>query len=385
MIKALALISGGLDSILSALLIKNQGTCPELAERIKVTGLAFRSLFFDAKNAKKLAKNTKIPLKIIDISKQHLKIVKHPKYGYGKRANPCIDCHLLMLKEAKKMMGKEGYHFIITGEVLGQRPFSQNKNALALIEKQADLKGLILRPLSAKLLPPTIPEKKGWVKREKLLGISGRSRKIQIKLAKKFKLKDFSTPGTSCILTDRAFTQRLFNLFKACPDCKPNDIHLLRLGRHHWVKATRLNSSNRTRLPARQDFLSGTRVNNSSKASRTSGRNKQSEISRKFGGPILYVIGRNHNENLQLKKFAQKKDILIEPKTFPGPTILIRSYQSSPVIADFSGALTENARLLRRHNLRSSVLSKAKKLLIKYSPKAPKKLSSKDFKIIIPI
>ena len=220
MIKALALISGGLDPILAALLIKKQG--------IRVHGLVFKSCFFSVFSVKKIHLITK------DISQKHLKIVKNPPHGYGKRANPCIDCHLLMFKEAKKIMLEKSYNFIISGEVLGQRPFSQNKNSLALIEKKAGLKGLILRPLSAKLLPITIPEQKGWVKREKLLDISGRSRKTQLKLAKKFKIKNYSAPGTSCILTDPQFSKRLFKLLKINPKCTINDINLLKLGRHFW-------------------------------------------------------------------------------------------------------------------------------------------------------
>lgn len=298
-------MSGGLDSTLAALLVKNQG--------VKVQGLAFKSYFFNPQNIKKLAEKIKIPLKIIDFSEEHLKIVANPPHGYGKNANPCIDCHLLMFKRAKKIMEKESFDFVISGETLGQRPFSQNKNALALIEKEAGLKGLILRPLSAQLLPPTLPEQKGWVKRDKLLNIQGRSRKIQLKLAKKYGLKDFSTPGASCILTDPGFSQRLFKLLKVNPKCTANDIQLLRLGRHQW-----------------QDKL-------------------------------LIIIGRNHEENLKLRKLAQKNDVVIEPRTFPGPTILIRTY---------------------RKKVSAEQIAKAKRLLRKYSPKTKnKKISDKDFKI----
>jgi len=330
-VKALALLSGGMDSILAALIIKKQG--------VKTHGLAFKSLFFNAKSAKKIAKHAKISLITLDISKQHLSIVKNPKYGYGKQANPCIDCHLLMLKQAKKIMKKGKYDFIITGEVLGQRSFSQNKNSLSLIEKEAGLKGLILRPLSAQLLPPTIPEQKGWIKKDQLLNIQGKSRQVQLELAKKFKISGFSAPGASCILTDPAFSQRFFNLLKVYSNCRTNDIKLLRLGRHFWLKATRLNSPNRTRL------------------------NKQSGIPRKFGGPILYVVGRNHEENLRLKKIAQKGDIILEPQSFPGPTVLIRPYsKTSKSTLDLT-------------------ISRAKKLLLKYSPHAPKNLLKKDFSL----
>ena len=163
-IKALILFSGGLDSILAAKILEEQG--------IKLLGLTFKSYFFNEKEAKESARKIKLPLKVIDFSKEHLQIVKNPKYGYGKAMNPCLDCHILMLKIAKRLMNKEGFHFVATGEVLGERPMSQNKEALKLIEKRSLLKGYLLRPLSAKLLEPTIPEMSGLVNREKLLDIS---------------------------------------------------------------------------------------------------------------------------------------------------------------------------------------------------------------------
>jgi len=279
-IKALALLSGGLDSLLAAKLIQNQG--------VKVTGLSFKSYFF---NPKALSASWRI---ISDFSSSHLKIVLKPKYGYGKNMNPCLDCHLLMLKEAKKIMVKNNYQFIITGEVLGQRPFSQTRHNLNLLEKESGLTGLILRPLSAQLLPATIPEQKGWVKREKLLSINGRSRHIQLQLAKKFGLTNFSAPGTSCILTDPAYSQRLKQLIVNCPHPKANDLALLKLGRHFYFPSQ--------------------------------ARSPQDEP-----GIYLIIVGRNHQENLALKKLKQKKDILLELKSLPGPTVLIRPYHSQSI------------------------------------------------------
>jgi tRNA U34 2-thiouridine synthase MnmA/TrmU len=219
--KALVLLSGGLDSILAAKILKNQG--------IKITALSFRSYFFNEKNAKKAAKNLKIPIKIIDFSRENLGIVKNPKHGYGRAMNPCIDCHILMLKKAKEILEKEKFHpapepsarygasFVVTGEVLGQRPMSQNKNSLNLIEKESGLRGYLLRPLSAKLLEPTIPEKEGLIKREKLFDITGRSRKRQMALAKKWKIKWYPTPTGGCLLTDLGFGKRLKELLKIYP------------------------------------------------------------------------------------------------------------------------------------------------------------------------
>jgi tRNA U34 2-thiouridine synthase MnmA/TrmU len=288
---ALVLLSGGLDSILTVKLLQKQG--------IEITGLTFVSYFFDSTLAEKAAKQLKIKLKIIDFSDEHLTLIKNPRYGYGKAMNPCIDCHLLMLKKAKEIMKKEKFDFVATGEVLGERPMSQNKQALDLIEKESTLKGYLLRPLSAKLLEPTIPEKKGLVDRDKLLDIVGRSRKKQLALAKKWGIKEYPTPAGGCLLTDLQFGQRLRELFDRWPDCQGNDVKLLKLGRHFWVKDNKI------------------------------------------------VVGRNKEENEQIKKLARKGDILIEPKDFPGPTILIRSKKK---------ILVES-------------LTKAKELMIKYSPK----------------
>ena len=183
-IKALVLFSGGLDSILAVKILQLQG--------IDVTGLTFVSYFFNNQSAKKAASKLKIKLKTVNFSEEHLKMVKKPKHGYGKSLNPCIDCHLMMLRKAKEIMNSPGsrekYDFVATGEVLGERPMSQNKKALDLIEKESGLKGFLLRPLSAKLLQPTILEKKRKIKRAELLDICGRSRKKQIALAKAFKI-----------------------------------------------------------------------------------------------------------------------------------------------------------------------------------------------------
>ncbi|MDD5552182.1 MAG: tRNA 4-thiouridine(8) synthase ThiI, partial [Candidatus Pacebacteria bacterium] len=153
--KCLLLFSGGLDSILAAKILTEQ--------QIKVLGVTFKSCFFNERQAKVAAKEIRLKLKIIDISKEHLKIVKNPKYGYGKNMNPCIDCHLLMIEKAKSLMRKLKCDFIATGEVLGERPMSQNKNILRLLEKESGLEGYLLRPLSAKLLRSIITEKEGMI------------------------------------------------------------------------------------------------------------------------------------------------------------------------------------------------------------------------------
>lgn len=300
-IRCLALLSGGLDSILAIKILQKQG--------IEVTGISFASYFFNADLAEKAAKKLKIKLKAVDFSDEHLAMVKNPKRGYGKAINPCIDCHILMLKKAKEIMEssssagkKEKCDFIATGEVLGERPMSQNKQALDLIERESELKGELLRPLSAKLLSPTIVEKRGLVDRDKLLDISGRSRKKQLFLAKKWRIKEYPTPAGGCCLTDLQFAERFKEMLKRWPDCQGNDVRLLKLGRHFWQ------------------------------------------------GDNLIVVGRNEQENKRLKDLTVKGDVVIEPKEFSGPTILIRG--GTKVLED--------------------ALIKAKDLMIKYSPKLNK-------------
>jgi hypothetical protein len=296
-VRALVLFSGGLDSILAAKILEGQG--------IEVTALAFVSFFFDSVQAEKSALENKLKLKIVDFSHKHFEMIKKPKYGRGAGMNPCIDCHLLMLNLAKKIAKKEGFDVIATGEVLGQRPMSQNARALELIEKKAGLVGKILRPLSAKVLPETEMEKAELVDREKMPGISGRSRKDQMELAKKYKIKFYPSPGGGCILTDKEYSKKLRELLEKIKKPKSSDLALLRIGRHFWE------------------------------------------------GSAKIILGRNHEENLTLKKIAQKNDTLVEPKDIPGPTALIRGKKNK------------------------AVLDYTKKLLLKYTKKAPVDLELK--------
>lgn len=285
-VKALVLFSGGLDSILAIEALRRQG--------VEVTAVTFKSYFFGVEQAKKSAKNLEFPLKVIDISEEHLDIVKHPFYGRGSGMNPCIDCHALMLEKAKEIMDAEGYHFIATGEVLGERPMSQNKKAMGLVKKKSGLNGYLLRPLSAKLLEETIPEKKGWVKRKELFDIQGRTRKKQIELAKKWGIKNFPTPGGGCILCEKEFAKKLEGLFKIMPSAGENDIELLKVGRHFWAGGTKI------------------------------------------------IVGRNHKENLKIKELAQKEDVIVELKEIPSPAILLRNYAEGGV----SEKVLERARVL---------------------------------------
>jgi tRNA U34 2-thiouridine synthase MnmA/TrmU len=275
-VKAIALLSGGLDSTLAARVILEQG--------LELEALNFMTVFCTCTNrgatclaSQKAVETLGIPLKVFNVSEEYLEVVKHPRHGYGSNMNPCIDCRIFMLKKAKARMEESGSAFIVTGEVLGQRPMSQRRDAMRLIEKEAGLEGLILRPLSAKGLPVTIPEKEGWVDREKLLKIQGRSRKPQIELAGHYGIHDYPCPAGGCLLTDPGFAKRMKDLMVHNPDFSLNDVHLLKMGRHF-------------------------------------------RLSRE----VKLVVGRNEEENQKIQTFAQKEDILLKVSSFPGPLSLLR-------------------------------------------------------------
>ena len=229
--KALALFSGGLDSLLAIKLIQEQG--------IEVEGV-YVNIGFDSNKEKieylkNVANRHNFKLTIIDARDEYIKkVLFTPVYGYGKNFNPCIDCHAFMIKKAKDYMQKSNAKFIISGEVVGQRPMSQRLPALNAVNKLSEANGIVLRPLSAKLLPPTIPEIKGWVDREKLLDISGRDRKKQLELAKKYNLEDFESPSGGCLLTDINFAKRLRDYHKYL-ELTPHEIDILKVGRHFNV------------------------------------------------------------------------------------------------------------------------------------------------------
>lgn len=223
MSKALGLLSGGLDSSLAALCMKRQG--------VEVTAITFVTPFFGSSKAERMAHLMDIPLIVEDISKVHLDMVKNPRYGYGKNMNPCIDCHAMMFRLAGEIMAERDFDFLFSGEVLGQRPMSQNANALRSVANYSGHPDRILRPMSARLLPITPVEEQGLVDREQLLDIQGRSRKPQEALAKEWKLTDFPSSGGGCLLTEIHFSDRLRDLFNHKPDCTVEDVELLKIGR----------------------------------------------------------------------------------------------------------------------------------------------------------
>jgi tRNA U34 2-thiouridine synthase MnmA/TrmU len=230
MSKALGLLSGGLDSSLAALCLKRQG--------VEVTAIAFVTPFFGSGKAQAAARRMEIPLIVKDISEIHLAMVKQPKYGYGKNMNPCIDCHAMMFRLAGEIMANEGFDFLFSGEVLGQRPMSQNANALRSVANYSGHPDRILRPLSARVLPITPMEQAGLVDRERLLDIQGRSRKRQEALAKEWGLLDYPSSGGGCLLTEIHFSDRLRDLIDHQPGCSVTDVELLKVGRQFRLSAS---------------------------------------------------------------------------------------------------------------------------------------------------
>lgn len=274
--KALALISGGLDSCLAAKIIKDLGI--ELIAFNTVSPFCLcthRSASGCIHGAHSASKNLGLKLIVINVAEDLFKIIKEPKHGYGSNMNPCIDCRILLFKKAKEAMREEGASFIITGEVLGQRPMSQRKNTMQLIEKESGLEGLVVRPLSAKALPVTIPEKEGWINPDALLAIVGRGRREQMDLAKDLGINDYPCPSGGCLLTDPEFSKRLKDLLKFS-ELSIIEVKLLKLGRHF-------------------------RLNDTAKL----------------------IVGRNEAENNQLLNLAKVGDHVFMPdETTAGPTAL---------------------------------------------------------------
>jgi len=278
MAKALALFSGGLDSTLAILVMMRQGVEVTAVTYLTHFGCDISDRSSCSKNPFRQAEQFGFPVKLCHLADKFIEIVKNPKYGHGKNMNPCIDCRILMLKETKEMMEMTGADFVITGEVLGQRPMSQRKETLPLIDREAGLDGYVLRPLTALNLRPTIPEEKGIVKRELLYGFRGRSRKPQIALAAEFGLRDYPAPAGGCLLTDPIYSYRLRDLLIHNIDPSIRDINLLRIGRHF-------------------------RLSDSCKA----------------------IVGRDEGENNAIELMAGDGDYLLQVIDFGSPVVIITS------------------------------------------------------------
>jgi tRNA-uridine 2-sulfurtransferase len=298
-IKALGLLSGGLDSTLAVRIMAELG--------IKVKAINFSTGFCLTDHHRLLnrptdrtfyneslraAQDLDVEIDIIDISQEYKQVLFNPKHGYGAGMNPCLDCRAYMLFKARKLMESEGASFVFTGEVLGQRPMSQYKQALKIVEKDAGLEGLVLRPLSAQLLDPTIPEINGWVDRDKLLSISGRSRKEQIELAEKLNITDYPQPaGGCCCLPDENYTRKLKDLMthRGVDVLGPEDFVLLKVGRHF-----------------------------------------------RFPGNVKALVGRDESENNFLERFGEGR-MLMESTTHVGPTTLIEGDVTDELLPIIAG------------------------------------------------
>jgi len=301
---AVALISSGLDSLLAARLIKDQGIdvrgvtfffrWDPLAERIKEGRIL------------KISRSIGIPIKIIDLSEDFMVVLKNPAHGFGSGVNPCIDCHLLMIQKAADIMKDLGGEFIITGEVVGQRPMSQSRSMLIHIEKVSGYRGRILRPLCAKLLPLTIPEERGWVDRERLLGITGRSRKVQLQIAKKIGIENYGTPAGGCILTDPGYSRRVKTFFNNVgkDSLDINEMILFRYGRHIWPESR-----------------------------------------------LHVIVGRNEEENHILERFCGNRWVF-SPEDGRGPVVLVNGIENyrdmimaAEITASYSSGETEKRKI----------------------------------------
>lgn len=228
-LKALALFSGGLDSLLAIKLIQEAG--------VEVDAVYFLQPFLPedqegtlVRELTTLINQFDVKLHIVELDDNYLRMLESPKHGYGKAVNPCLDCHIFFLQEAAKLMKKIGASFLVTGEVVGQRPKSQHQGAFPVIDQETGLEGLIVRPLSAGLLPPTIPEEKGWISLRHCPSIQGRQRKIQLELAKKYNLK-YQTPAGGCLLTNVEYGRKVTDLLKQ-EKLTRESLRILATGRH---------------------------------------------------------------------------------------------------------------------------------------------------------
>ena len=281
--KGLSLLSGGLDSQLAVCVLRAAGAYVE--------GVTFATPFFQPDSAKKAAAALDLPLHVVDFTDDEIALVENPPHGFGGAMNPCIDCHARMIARAGEMMTARGFDFVSTGEVLNQRPMSQNKQSLGVVEKCSGLKGRLLRPLCAQLLEPTIPEQEGLIDRSKLLALSGRRREPQMALAAQFGLVDYPSPAGGCKLTEKGFGRRLKDLLD-----------------HEGLRERRLvellNIARRFRLPG------GTSV----------------------------ILGRDAQENRTLQERLAPSDTLVAPVSVPGPTAILPSV-ASPADLDLAAAI----------------------------------------------
>ncbi len=232
--KAIALLSGGLDSTLAIRVMLDMGVDVEAVNFVTIfcNCTSARRRKGCGNEARRVSQNLGIKLTMFNVSDDYLEVIKNPKHGRGSSMNACIDCRIFMFRKAKEYMLEIGADFVVTGEVLGQRPMSQHMLALRVIETESGLEGLVVRPLCAKLLPPSTPENEGIIDREKMLGIRGRSRKPQMKLASEKGITDYACPAGGCLLADKSFGRKLRDLLQHNPEAGFAEMRLLKYGRH---------------------------------------------------------------------------------------------------------------------------------------------------------
>jgi tRNA U34 2-thiouridine synthase MnmA/TrmU len=270
-IRAIGLFSGGLDSMLAVRLLQDQG--------VHVTGIVFVTPFFGSEAACRARESLGIPLVIEEITELYMdQVLAGPRYGFGKNMNPCIDCHAFMFRLAGKRMEEDGARFLFSGEVLGQRPFSQNRGALNAVAELSGYPEVILRPLSARRLKETRMEKEGVVDRDRLLDLQGRSRKPQMAWAETFGISTYPSPAGGCLLTQPDYSRRLRDLLRYDPEPSVRDLEMLKSGRH-----------------LRCDPVS------------------------------KIVVGRREQENNTLEQLWMPGDVCLQVEGIPGPTVLLLS------------------------------------------------------------
>jgi len=298
--KAVALLSGGLDSSLAIYLVKKQG--------IEVTALHFTS-FFSTLNAadrdspvQLVSRQLEVPLILEPKGQDFIELIRNPKYGHGKNINPCIDCRIYTFVKAKAIMERLGASFLVTGEVVGQRPMSQRRDTIRLIERKSGCSGIVVRPLSARVCPPSLPEESGVLDREQLLDVTGRGRKIQLHMAEEIGLSGYSPPAGGCLLTEQVFARRLGDLLAESEEVSPEDLQLLRVGRHIRIRPG-----------------------------------------------LKIVVARNEAENQQLEALLAA-GIIFAPAGFPGPSILVSGCPDSSEESLIAGILLRYTKECRRGN-----------------------------------
>jgi len=315
------LFSGGLDSSIAILMM--------LKQKIEVRALMFLTHFgceisdrsSCSQNPYPIAEKFGFQVQLCHLGENFIDVVRNPRFGHGKNMNPCIDCRIMMLQEAKYVMEQTGAVAVVTGEVLGQRPLSQTRDRLNLVERESGLRGKLLRPLSARLLKPTIPESEGIIDRNLLESIAGRGRSRQMQLAEEFGLDDYPNPASGCLLTDPNYSRRLKDLFKHVPQVLPDDVNLLKVGRHF-----------------------------------------------RFSPESKIVVGRNKSDNEAMLKYRNSTSVVLEAKDTGSPITLLIGEASEEAIIAAARATARYCDQKREESVRVTVTHPDREEVIEVAP-----------------